>query len=160
MSPQPALFAILDEIIANLRATSGYGAPMSGAPVPVYDGAELATSDDNPSQYICVGWTPNGDETGSLQTSGGTFGARADNQEDGTLYVTCVAASGDTDASVTRALLKPMVATVLTAAYGLTDPSYTAYWETAQVELRQDQTAAGFTSYAVVQLSYSAHLGA
>lgn len=160
MAPLPAIFPILSTVVTNMRATTGYNAPTSGRGIPVFDGP-IAGSNDNPATYVCVGWTRNGDTAGTLHTSAAVFGARADRLEEGTFEVTCVASSGDLDASPVRTTLRQVVADLTAAVYGLTDASFAAYWaELSNFDLVQYQSPSGVTVEAICTFSYRVQLGA
>jgi hypothetical protein len=159
MSPSPALFKILDLVVTAMQATSGYGSPTSGAANVVYDGPLIGQ--DNPPNYVCVGWTPSGDTSGTLTTEPAVFGARADLLERGTFDVTVVASSGDEDASTVRATLRTMIADLEAAVYGLSDTTFAAYWcQVSSLDYRQIQSAAGLTNEATVTFDYTVQLGA
>jgi hypothetical protein len=161
MSPQPALFTILAQVTTNLRSVNGYGAPMSGAAVPVYDGPELSLTDDSPNSYVCIGWISSDDSAGGLQTSPATFGARADRMEEGTFNATVVASSGDTDASVARSTAQTIITDLTAATYGLTSSTFVAYWcDISSLDLRQYQTGSGVTVEAAITFSYRVQVGA
>ena len=159
MSPQPALFKILDLVTAALQATSGYGAPNTSTTKPVFDGPPLGQ--DSPLTYVSIGWTPTGDTAGTIRTMPGVFGARADLLEEGTFDALVVASSGDTPPSTTRATLRTMLADLTAAAYGLTDTTFAGYWcEVSNLDYRQIQSASGVTCEATVTFSYRVQLGA
>lgn len=161
MAPQPGLFVVLDKVVSNLRATTGYTTPTGATGIPVYDGP-LVGSGDNPATYVCIGWTPDAEIVGSLTTAGAVFGPRADRREDGTFDVTCSTASGDGDASTLRAILRPVIRDLTAAVYGLTDASFDGgYWcEVQSFDLRQFFGSSGVTVEAVITFAYRLQQGA
>jgi hypothetical protein len=159
MTPQPALFKILDLVVTAMQGTVGYGAPNSSATQPVFDGPIIGQ--DAPLNYMCIGWTPTGDTAGTIRTMPGVFGTRADLLEEGTFDAVVVASSGDTPPATVRASLRTMVADLQTAVYGLTDTSFAGYWcEVSNLDYRQIQSMSGVTCEATVTFTYRVQLGA
>lgn len=159
MSPQPGLFKILDLAVTAMQGTTGYSAPSGAGPTIVFDGPMVGQ--DAPDNYMCIGWTPSGDTSGTLTTEAATFGARADRLERGTFDVTVVASSGDEAASTVRATLRTLIADLEAAVYGLSDTTFDAYWcQVSSLDYRQIQSAAGLTNEATVTFDYTVQLGA
>jgi len=154
MSPQPALFTILDKVVAAMRALSGYTAPTGGGGVVVFDGP-ISASRDAITTYVCVGWNAQGDQAGTLTTGPWAFGSRADRLEEGTFDVTVIGTTGDDDPSRCRATVKAVVADLTASVYGLSDASFAGYWCQVQAfDLTQYQSNAGLTVQATITFSY------
>jgi hypothetical protein len=152
MTATPGLFKILDLTVAALRATTGYGNPITGSGIPVFDGPIVGM--DAPATYVAIGWNPSGD-SGTLRTAAAHMGARADLLEEGEFDVTCVAVTGANDAATPRATVRQLIADVTAAVYGLSDASFAGYWaEVGGLDLRQDMSQAGTTVEAAVKISY------
>lgn len=152
----PSLFTILTLAVTAMRATSGYSAP-TGSGVPVFDGPW--TGGDAPQSYICIGWSPNSETSGSLQTSPSVFGARADGLEEGSFEATLVASSGDEDPGALRPTISTRLADLQAAVYGLTDATFGGYWcQIDRLDYSASQNAGGATVTAVATFSYRVQL--
>lgn len=154
MSPQPALFKILDLAVTAMQATAGYVAPTGGDGIVVFDGP-VSASRDAITTYLCIGWNANGDQTGTVTTGPWAFGSRADRLEEGTFDVTIVATSGDDNPSTVRGVVKTITGDLTAAVYGLTDSSFAGYWcDIESMDVTQYQTNSGVTVEATIRVHY------
>jgi hypothetical protein len=149
----PCWFGVVDALVTGLRAETGYSAP-GGTGIPVFDGP--TPTGDVPQQYIVVG--SRGDDTtaGSIETDWHAFGARADRDETGEVYLYAAAWSGDVDSGSTlRGQVRAMCESATTVGYSLSSASWQAYRGlTAVDQIDQRQTGDGLLVEARMVLRY------
>lgn len=100
----PQFDAVLDALVAQLRGTTGFTDPDSGATgVPVFDGPVPTNADVD--MFVAVGWDgiDGGDsEAASWTSEPGSLGPGADRREEGSVSCVCIAADGSNDFGALR----------------------------------------------------------
>jgi hypothetical protein len=97
--------AVIDGLVAALRATSGYRDPETAVSgIPVFDGPQYGISGDRVATWLCVGWSGDPDAPEDAGDAAQTIAALGNRQREeiGTIKMRAVSSSGDRDMRARR----------------------------------------------------------
>jgi hypothetical protein len=102
--------AVVDALVAAMRATTGYRSPYSGSSgVTVFDGPEYGLTEEHSESYLVIGWAGDPDspeDSGQSRQTTGPLAANAGRPRDEEGTINCRAVSQIGDASLTQRSVK------------------------------------------------------